>query len=122
MASGKLEHLETCREVAVPEESNREQESSVSDAEGKTDIRVGLAVALAALAAVGAGIAIQQIYERRLSKPEMARLDFIAICGEGAPRLIMRVRCLLGALVVVALLASSRQVLGSRSQRTTALA
>jgi hypothetical protein len=37
---------------------------------------VGLAVALAALAAVGAGIAIQQILERRLSKPEVARLKF----------------------------------------------
>lgn len=37
---------------------------------------VGLAVALAALAALGAGIAIQQLLERRLSKPEMARLKF----------------------------------------------
>lgn len=37
---------------------------------------VGLTVALAALAALGAGIAIQQILERRLSKPEVARLRF----------------------------------------------
>lgn len=37
---------------------------------------VGLAVALAALAALGAGIAIQQLLERRLSKPELARLKF----------------------------------------------
>jgi len=78
MASGKLEHFETCREVAVPDESNREQESAVSDAAAKAKLPsgVGLAVGLAALAAVAAGIAIQQIYERRLSKPEMARLRF----------------------------------------------
>lgn len=37
---------------------------------------VGLAVALAALAAIGAGIAMQQLLERRLSKPELARLKF----------------------------------------------
>ena len=37
---------------------------------------VGLALALAALAAVGAGIALQQLLERRLSKPEVARLRF----------------------------------------------
>ena len=36
----------------------------------------GLAIALAALAAVGAGIALQQLLERRLSKPEIARLKF----------------------------------------------
>jgi hypothetical protein len=36
----------------------------------------GLAIALTALAAVGAGIAIQQILDRRLSKPEVARLKF----------------------------------------------
>jgi hypothetical protein len=35
-----------------------------------------VAVALAAVAALGAGIAIQQILERRLSKPEKARLKF----------------------------------------------
>jgi len=78
MAGGKLGNRMTCREVAVPEESDREQESSVSDAAAKARLTsgVGLAVALAALAAVGAGLAIQQIYERRLSKPEMARLRF----------------------------------------------
>jgi hypothetical protein len=37
---------------------------------------LGLAVALAALAAVGAGIAIQQIMQRRLSKGEIQRLKF----------------------------------------------
>ncbi len=37
---------------------------------------VGLAIALAALAAVGAGIAISALLERRLSKPEIARLKF----------------------------------------------
>jgi hypothetical protein len=37
---------------------------------------LGLVVALAALAAVGAGIAIQQIMQRRLSKGEIARLKF----------------------------------------------
>ena len=53
----------------------RDDEDSKS---GSQDIAsgVGLAVALAALAAVGAGIAIQQLMARRLSKPEMARLRF----------------------------------------------
>ena len=37
---------------------------------------LGIALALAALAAVGAGIAIQQILDQRLSKPEIARLKF----------------------------------------------
>lgn len=37
---------------------------------------IGLAIALTALAAVGAGLAIQQILDRRLSKPEVARLKF----------------------------------------------
>lgn len=37
---------------------------------------VGLTVALVTLAAVGVGLAIQQIKERRLSKPEIARLKF----------------------------------------------
>lgn len=37
---------------------------------------LGLALALTALAAVGAGIAIQQLMDRRLSKPEVARLKF----------------------------------------------
>ncbi len=37
---------------------------------------LGIALALAALAAVGAGIAIQQILNQRLSKPEIARLKF----------------------------------------------
>jgi hypothetical protein len=38
--------------------------------------RFSVAVALAAVAALGAGIALQQILERRLSKPEKARLKF----------------------------------------------
>ncbi len=37
---------------------------------------LGLVALLAALAAVGAGVAIQQILSRRLSKPEVARLRF----------------------------------------------
>jgi len=37
---------------------------------------LGLAIALTAVAAVGAGIAIQQILDRRLTKPEVARLRF----------------------------------------------
>jgi hypothetical protein len=36
----------------------------------------GLAVTLAALAAVGVGLAYTQLRERRLSKPEVARLKF----------------------------------------------
>lgn len=52
-----------------------EQESRSSE-ESPRGAAIGLALALAALAAVGAGIAIQQIFERRLSKPEVARLKF----------------------------------------------
>ncbi|GAC1327786.1 MAG: hypothetical protein NVS2B16_18420 [Chloroflexota bacterium] len=37
---------------------------------------VGLAVALAVVAALGAGIAVSQLLGRRLSKPEIARLKF----------------------------------------------
>jgi hypothetical protein len=37
---------------------------------------LGLAIALAALAAVGVGIAVQQALDRRLTTPEKARLKF----------------------------------------------
>jgi hypothetical protein len=43
---------------------------------GRQSGGLGVAVVLAALAALGAGIAIQQIIQRRLSKPEIARLKF----------------------------------------------
>lgn len=43
---------------------------------------VGVAVALAALAAVATGIAVQQILERRLSRPEVARLKFLRYLRE----------------------------------------
>jgi hypothetical protein len=43
---------------------------------------LGMAVALAALAAVGAGLAIQQILQRRLSKNEIARLKFLRYLRE----------------------------------------
>ena len=45
-------------------------------ASGRQSGGLGVAVLLAALAAIGAGIAIQQIIQRRLSKPEIARLKF----------------------------------------------
>jgi F0F1-type ATP synthase membrane subunit c/vacuolar-type H+-ATPase subunit K len=51
------------------------QESVTPEKEERSS-GVGLAIALAALAALGAGIAIQQFMERRLSKPEVARLRF----------------------------------------------
>lgn len=51
----------------------REQHSSDQTESGSG---LGLALVLAALAALGAGIAIQQILDRRLSKPEVARLRF----------------------------------------------
>jgi F0F1-type ATP synthase membrane subunit c/vacuolar-type H+-ATPase subunit K len=54
---------------------DREQRSTTAARQDRSS-SVGLAVALAALAAVGAGIAIQQILERRLSRPEVARLRF----------------------------------------------
>ena len=53
------------------EEHNEELTSKADRSSG-----IGLAIALTALAAVGAGIAIQQILDRRLSKPEVARLKF----------------------------------------------
>ena len=55
--------------------SDEEQESVPTD-ERKHSSNVGLAVALAGLAALGACIAVQQLLERRLSKPEVARLRF----------------------------------------------
>ena len=51
-------------------------ESRASVQSEETGTGLGLAVALGALAAIGAGIAIQQIIRRRLSKPEMNRLKF----------------------------------------------
>jgi hypothetical protein len=43
---------------------------------------MGVAVALAALAAVATGIAVQQILERRLSRPQVARLKFLRYLRE----------------------------------------
>lgn len=37
---------------------------------------LGITLALVTLAAVGVGLAVQQIRERKLSKPEVARLKF----------------------------------------------
>ena len=37
---------------------------------------LGIALTVAALAAIGAGIAVQQMLDRRLTKPERARLKF----------------------------------------------
>jgi hypothetical protein len=55
--------------------SDSEQGSTPSDKHQHSS-NVGLAVALAGLAALGACIAVQQFYVRRLSKPEVARLKF----------------------------------------------
>ncbi|MGI8825971.1 MAG: hypothetical protein ACR2JC_10060 [Chloroflexota bacterium] len=52
-----------------------EQDSALSDSPDRGP-GFGFAIALAAIAAVGAGIAVQQLLQRRLSKPEMARLRF----------------------------------------------
>ena len=51
-----------------------EDEAVTEREEESSNIRVALA--LGALAALGVGIAIQQILTRRLSKPEIARLKF----------------------------------------------
>lgn len=59
----------------MADESQWDQEPSTAQRTANNS-NVGLAVALAALAAIGAGIAIQQLLERRLSKPELARLKF----------------------------------------------
>jgi hypothetical protein len=53
------------------EENNNQSSDTTNRGSG-----FGLAIALTALAAVGAGLAIQQILDRRLSKPELARLKF----------------------------------------------
>jgi hypothetical protein len=53
------------------EENNNESTNTTG-----RDSGLPLALALTALAAVGAGLAIQQILDRRLSKPEVARLKF----------------------------------------------
>lgn len=58
----------------VPEPEPEHEPTAAEQSQGGSS--VGLTVALAALAAIGAGIAIQQILERRLSKPEVARLKF----------------------------------------------
>jgi hypothetical protein len=55
--------------------SDKEQNSTTTDQNGRS-AGIALALTVAALAAVGAGIAIQQFLERRLSKPELARLKF----------------------------------------------
>jgi hypothetical protein len=59
-------------EMTHQDEDNGSSNSEVS--EGRSNL--GLVLALAALAAIGAGVAIQQLLERRLSKPEVARLRF----------------------------------------------
>jgi hypothetical protein len=58
----------------MDERSRLDDESSTKDAARASGL--GLVAILAALAAVGAGVAIQQILNRRLSKPELARLRF----------------------------------------------
>jgi len=58
--------------------TDNNDEDQASSMEG-TDDRipaVGIAIALAALTVVGAGLAILQTRERRLSKLEIARLKF----------------------------------------------
>jgi hypothetical protein len=58
------------------------EESRVRSDEISRNAGLGMAVALAALAAVGAGIAIQQILQRRLSKNEIERLKFLRYLRE----------------------------------------
>ena len=59
----------------MPEDSDLDHDPFAAE-RVSSGSNVGLAVALAALAALGAGIALQQLLERRLSKPELARLKF----------------------------------------------
>jgi hypothetical protein len=56
-------------------------ESSLPD-RSRRGTGIGLVVALAALAAIGAGVVIQQILERRLSRREVARLRFLRYLRE----------------------------------------
>jgi hypothetical protein len=52
------------------------EQEPVTSARGERPSGLRLGLALAAIAALGAGIAIQQILDRRLTKPEIARLKF----------------------------------------------
>jgi hypothetical protein len=61
--------------------SSGSDENEVMTAHGRGP-SIGVAVALAALAAVATGIAVQQILERRLSRPEVARLKFLRYLRE----------------------------------------
>jgi hypothetical protein len=56
-------------------------ENDVTTARGRGPA-IGVAVALAAVAALATGIAVQQILERRLSRPEVARLKFLRYLRE----------------------------------------
>lgn len=62
-------------------ESDSELEAGTSTVAARRT-SLGIALGLAALAAVGTGIAIQQILERRLSRNEVARLKFLRYLRE----------------------------------------
>jgi hypothetical protein len=57
-------------------EQSESETSGTTREETQRSAGLGVAVALAALAAVGAGLAIQQILQRRLSRGEIERLKF----------------------------------------------
>ena len=59
----------------MAEDSDLDQDPFTTE-QASSGSNVGLALVLAALAALGTGIALQQLLERRLSKPELARLKF----------------------------------------------
>ncbi|GAC1444102.1 MAG: hypothetical protein NVSMB52_03090 [Chloroflexota bacterium] len=59
----------------MTQDSEGDQEQKVADYAAKGP-GIALALVLGVVAAVGAGLLIQQILERRLSKPELMRLRF----------------------------------------------
>lgn len=62
-------------------DSNWEQDVYAPEAPDRR-ATLALALGLAAVAAIGTGIAIQQIFERRLSRHEVARLKFLRYLRE----------------------------------------
>jgi hypothetical protein len=59
----------------MAEHNGWERGPEISQQEGRPS-RVGMALILSALALVGVAIAFQQFLERRLTKPQKARLRF----------------------------------------------
>ena len=65
----------------MSDESSAKSAASL-DKSSQRGAHVGLVVALAAVSALGAGVLIQQMLDRRLSRTEVARLRFLRYLRE----------------------------------------